>query len=222
VDHPDAVIASLGAALVELILPLHCVGCGGPGASLCPACRPTGPGFLDVAGIPTACCGEYTGALRTAVLSYKERGRRDLRRPLADLLARAVRSLLDRDGIGEAVLVPVPSSRAAVRARGFAHVAQLTRRMRALTGCPAVPALRLTRAVADSAGLSVLERAANLDGAMRAVSPSGRAPAVVVDDVTTTGATLQEAARALAAAGWPVVGAAVLAATPRRYPRRAG
>ena len=73
--------------------------------------------------------------------------------------------------------------------------------------------------VRDSAGLTTAARAANLDAAMRARPPrrDGRA-AVVVDDIVTTGATLREAARALRAAGWTVVGAAVVAATPRRVP----
>ena len=71
------------------------------------------------------------------------------------------------------------------------------------------------RAVADQAGLSTRDRAANLAGALRATGVPGR-PVIVVDDVMTTGATLVEAARALAAHGHPVAGAAVVAATRRR------
>jgi predicted amidophosphoribosyltransferase len=218
---PVGVIAAAAGALVELVLPLSCVSCGRPGSSFCAGCRPVGTRLTEVSGLPTACCGDYAGALRTAVLCFKERGRRDLRRPLGELLAASVGSLVEHTGAEAAVLVPVPSSAAAVRARGFDHVRTLSRRARRLTGCPAIPALRITRAVADSAGLSVADRAANLDRAMRAGAPRGRLPAVVVDDVTTSGATLREAARALAEAGWPVLGAAVLAATPRRYPTRA-
>jgi predicted amidophosphoribosyltransferase len=64
--------------------------------------------------------------------------------------------------------------------------------------------------------LGIADRAANLDHAMAA----GRAPAgwhaLIVDDVATTGATVREAARALTAGGWPLVGAATVAGTPRR------
>ena len=117
------------------------------------------------------------------------------------------------------VLVPVPSTRAAAAARGGDHVLRLARRAGAATGRPAVRALTLCRAVADSAGLDTAQRAVNLAGAMAAARPvrSG-APAIVVDDITTTGATLREAQRALRAAGWTVRGAAVVAATPRRTP----
>jgi predicted amidophosphoribosyltransferase len=96
-------------------------------------------------------------------------------------------------------------------------VARLARRTAVRTGLRVAPnALALTRSPQDSAGLGIAERAANLAHAMVARSPAVRAGAVVVDDIVTTGATLGEASRALAAAGWPVIGAAVVAATPRR------
>jgi predicted amidophosphoribosyltransferase len=86
----------------------------------------------------------------------------------------------------------------------------------------ATGALALTRSVRDSAGLGVDERSANLRHAMTArPAPPGLA-ALVVDDIVTTGATVRESRRALEAAGWPVVGCAVIAETRRRFPRRVG
>jgi predicted amidophosphoribosyltransferase len=88
-----------------------------------------------------------------------------------------------------------------------------------------LPALRVTRAVADSVGLTAEQRAANLDGAFtvprRVADRLRRAAAlgariVLLDDVCTTGSTFREAARSLAALGVTVEAAAVVAATPRR------
>jgi predicted amidophosphoribosyltransferase len=76
--------------------------------------------------------------------------------------------------------------------------------------------LRPDRVVADQSGLSSTERAANLAGGMRAWPTPDPARLVVVDDLVTTGATLVEAARALRQEGHEALGAAVLAATPRR------
>jgi predicted amidophosphoribosyltransferase len=123
------------------------------------------------------------------------------------------------------VLVPIPSSAAAVRERGRDVVLALARRA-AWTlrrdGVPVVvtPALRHGRRVADSAGLDAAGRAANLAGAFvlrRRAMPSCGA-AVVVDDLITTGATIAEAAGVLRAAGVPVVAAVAVAATKRRMP----
>jgi len=172
---------------------------------------PTPPGFPA-----TAAFGRYDGPLRALLLAHKERGRTALARPLGGALARAVAGVAS----GPVLLVPVPSSRAAVRARGHDHAWRLARAAarRLPPGSAAGRLLAPARAVADQAGLSHAARAANLHGAL--VARQGRAHVVVVDDVVTTGATLVEAARALAAAGHVVLGAAVVAATARRAPAR--
>ncbi|SDD21759.1 hypothetical protein SAMN05216174_108249 [Actinokineospora iranica] len=98
----------------------------------------------------------------------------------------------------------------------MARVAVHAARHLAANGVPAAvaPALRLTRGARDSVGLSPAGRAANLARHL-AVDPAGvpppGTPVLVLDDVVTTGATAAACARALAAAGHPVL--AVLACT---------
>lgn len=206
-------LAAVAADLLDLVLPRRCVGCKAAGVALCSRCATPDVMALDTHGVPTIAALAYDGAVRAALLAYKERGRRDLARPLRALLAAALEPY-DRG----AVLVPVPSSAVARRARGGDHVARLLPR-----GWRSGQALRLTRAVRDSAGLDVAGRAANLDAALRASPPPWPgAAAVIVDDIVTTGATVAEAARALCAAGWRVRGAAVVAATQRRFPPTPG
>ncbi|MFJ9012218.1 ComF family protein [Streptomyces canus] len=111
------------------------------------------------------------------------------------------------DGLGVPVLlVPVPSARRAVRARGhdparriaLAAAGELRR-----AGMPArvVAVLRQRRRVADQSGLNSRQRLDNLAGALTVVPGGGRLLAeglvVLVDDLMTTGASLTEAARAV-------------------------
>jgi predicted amidophosphoribosyltransferase len=167
-------------------------------------------------GLAVIAAGEYAGALREAVLAYKERGRRDLAGPLAATLAQVI------DAAPPALVVPIPSVRSSVRARGGDHMLRLARRAARIRHARTATPLAFRREPADSAGLDARARTANLAGAMLATEGRGRR-AVLVDDVLTTGATLTEAARALTAAGWSVGGAVVLAATARRdTSRRAG
>ena len=147
--------------------------------------------------------GRYTGPLRSALLRYKERGRRDLAGPLGALLASA---LDDAVGSEPVWLVPAPSRPAAARARGGDHVARLCRAAAARRpGVRIARPLRLHRRTRDSVGLDAVQRAANLAGRVR-VRPAAlpaRAAGVVllVDDVVTTGATANAASRALLRGG---------------------
>lgn len=220
--------------LVDLLLPAECAGCAfaGPVDRLaCPACRaelarspaptvptPAPPGFP-----PTWAGLAYEGAPRALLIAHKERRARPVTPLLGTVLAGALAAA--GEGSGPAYVVPVPSSTAARRARGDdptyrlvrSAVRELRRRGRPVA---VLAALREVRAVADQAGLGATDRAANLAGAL-AVRPGAARllatrPVLLADDVVTTGATLAEATRALGAAGVPVLGAGVVAATRRR------
>jgi predicted amidophosphoribosyltransferase len=224
------------AALLDLVLPEPCAGCGGSGP-WCAGCadvlaavarRPLGRTRPDPtpAGFPRAAAAAvYEGAVRGALLAHKERGRLGLAAPLGRALAAAVVVLDPPPG---AVLVPVPSRRSVVRERGHDHARRLARvaeRALAEVGRPARvrPLLAVARGTGDQSGLDATRRSANLSGALRVVAklPAGL-PVVIVDDIVTTGASVTEAARALAAAGAVVHGAATVAATARKRSQPVG
>ncbi len=208
--------------LLDLLLPSACAGCAAPGRDLCPSCEvelAARPMLREAFGVVVGCAGPYEEPTRSVLLAHKERGRLGLARPLGAALAAAV-SALELEG--PLVLVPAPSTRRAVRARGHDHALRLARAAAAsLTAC-GVPArarrlLRHSREVRDQGALGAAERADNLAGALRAPHrPAGRL--LVVDDILTTGATVHEAVRALQAAGGRVVGAAVVAAAGTHRP----
>ncbi|WP_138758687.1 ComF family protein [Modestobacter altitudinis] len=235
--QPPAVLWAGGRALADLVLPRTCAGCALPGAVLCRRCRTLltrprlaqprrhPPGFP-----PTVAAGAYAGPVQPAVIAFKEHGRAELAGPLGTALGLAVAAVLlgvSEAGSGPVLLVPVPSSAAAVRRRGRDHVRELAdvagAELRA-AGVPARPAPLLARVggrrVRDSAGLDAAQRRANLAGRYRARPGAPGARLVLVDDVVTSGATLTEAARALRAAGESLVLAAVVAATPRQVRSR--
>ncbi len=151
------------ADLIDLVLPVSCVGCGRPGPPLCATCGEPDVHAVPLDGLAVVAATRYEGVVRTALLAYKERGRGDLRRPLARLLAAALSDV----AAAPAAVVPMPTTPSARRARGGDHVLRLATVAARESGLGQVcTPLRLARAVRDSAGLDIAERAANLDRAM--------------------------------------------------------
>ncbi|MFF8946469.1 ComF family protein [Streptomyces sp. NPDC014864] len=222
--------------LTDLVLPTECGGCGRPRTVLCRECRAALSGTApcrvrplpEPPGLPAVhAAAPYTDEVRATLLAHKERGVLALSGPLGAALAGAVRAGLragltadcgvrvgpgtraDRGAGAPVLLVPVPSARSAVRARGhdparriaLAAAGELRR-----SGTPArvLAVLRQRRAVADQSGLNSRQRMNNLAGALEVAAGSARlllgGPVVLVDDLMTTGASLREAARALNAA----------------------
>ncbi len=227
----------------DMLLGSCCAGCAEPGRRLCLACsaalvaspRPAWPDpvpeallhpttVLPYAGAP------YAGRMQQLIVAYKDAARFGLARPLGRVLADVVAALLAvLDASERVVLVPVPSSPAAVRRRGHDHVPRVARvgaQVLRRRGCDAGVAtmLRQRPGVADSVGLSAQQRAANLTGAMRVRAPGAGSGAtvVIVDDVVTTGASVAEATVALRRAGISPSGVATVACTQRRWPTRTG
>ncbi|NUR85527.1 MAG: ComF family protein, partial [Nonomuraea sp.] len=113
--------------VLELLLPQACIGCGHPGARLCDPCLGIDPARRmprpAPRGLP-ACwsAAPYDGAVRRAIVAYKERGEAALAAVLADALAYTLTRAIPT---GPLSVVPVPSARKALRARGHDPVGAL-------------------------------------------------------------------------------------------------
>jgi ComF family protein len=200
-----------------LLLPQRCGVCERPGASLCDRCRGElillRPPLCECCGAPgawpVARCVECSGrrlpfaTARAAIVyddraqrfvhEWKERGRRDLARVAAALVA----DVVPRPD-GDAVTF-VPGDPERRRARGHAPTEALARQLAAAWGVDQVALLRRSRRVERQRGKTAAERRANVRGAF-AADPNDR-EIVLVDDVYTTGATAAACATALRRAG---------------------
>lgn len=233
-----------------LTMPAECAVCSSDDAALCGVCgtalrRETSHPFraefgadalMSVFGsahLAVLAAGEYRDTLAAAILAYKNHGRTELATPLGRALAAAIAEVPRPPGPDppEILLVPVPTSGAAWRRRGYDPVAQLLRvgfrERRMAAGMVVAPLLRVRGRLPwhtrHQKGLGRSARRANVRNTLVIKAPWRRRIArsanprginiIIVDDVMTTGATLQEAAKTLESWGVTVRCAVVLAAT---------
>jgi predicted amidophosphoribosyltransferase len=211
-------VRRIGAWLLDLVAPRRCLACGRGDELLCDGCRGRLLLLRGTAcarcGCPTAWpverCGEcsgrrlafasaraavaYDGPARPLVAAWKEHG---LGR-VAALAAELVVEVVPRPGVAAIAFVPGDSDRVAWRGANPAEA--LARELGRRWALPVHPHLERARSVRRQRGLSKTARRANVRTAFRSTGPVVGA-VTLVDDVYTTGATVDAAARELRRAG---------------------
>lgn len=192
----------------DLLVTPECLGCRRLGVDLCHSCRrDIHPFTIKHQGVQVMCVAEYDTWIRERIIEYKN-GKSSLARPLAQLLHPYVSD--------DAVLVPVPTTRLKIKARGFDTVSLLCKEIARLEpGRTVIKGLTIARPVRDQVGLGLKERQVNLAQSFRATTVFYQ-PVVIIDDVMTTGATIKEATRALKVAGAMGIVAATLCGSPQK------
>ncbi len=191
---------------IRLIAPPFCERCGRPfdplaqGAPICSECR---QGEFRFDGARSA--GRFEGTLREAIHALKYHGRTRLAQPLGEMLVNCwARFACATDDAPVRLIVPVPLHRTRYRQRGFNQSELLAQVVAQAHGFALnTTCLQRVRPTRPQIELSRSERADNVRGAFEVSDPSAVQGQVVllVDDMFTTGATLNECARALRRAG---------------------
>jgi ComF family protein len=199
-------------------------------AASCPRCGAVSAGSTDQACVQcrgrrlrfsrVVCLGEYDADLRLAVLRMKRTGEEPLAAALAELFWQ--RRGAELAAVRPECVVPVPMHWTRRMLRGVNCPEIVAERMARHLGIPFVPRmLRRARRTAPQGGLPRTARLANVRRAfaLRRGYQCGQARVLLVDDILTTGATCNDAARALRRAGAADVCVAVLARADSPLPK---
>lgn len=224
-------LRNAGRGMIDLFYPPRCAGCGRMGQFFCdacrertetppwPACRRCGqPGVSD-ALCPTCfstpshldrivAAALFTHPLRDAIHDLKYANVRSLADPLAALLIAA----WPRVGASADLIVPVPLHRKRQAERGYNQSALLAHALGQAVGVQVNDKVLVrSRATRQQVGLGRAERALNVAGAFTCQGEIQGQRIALLDDVCTTGSTLEACAEALRDAGASSVWAFTLA-----------
>lgn len=208
--------------LLDLFFPSRCASCHRLGDPFCSRCHSSvqyiAPPFCPRCGQVSRLKGEscllcrafplhitqiravayHEGPLRQAIHAFKYERRRDLATPLATLLQQH----LAQNNLNVDLVTAVPLHPSRQQERGYNQAELLAREIARRKGITFVPGLVRVRATADQVGLDATGRRENVDGAFAADrSAFSGSRVLLVDDVCTTGATMDACAVALKEAG---------------------
>jgi competence protein ComFC len=215
--------AQVQEKIIDFFFPRRCIGCGKLGGLICIDCTKKLPRllapFCQKCGKPEssgvfcpACWGQkneidgirsvfrFEGTIRRAIHELKYRRIKSIAEPLAALMAKY---LLENEVPGN-LFVPVPLHSKRLRERGYNQSVLLAQKLGKLTARPVIEGVlfRQKDSLPQARTSTVEERRMNVDNAFRCRGVSLRENNVVlIDDVCTSGATLESCARALKAAG---------------------
>lgn len=194
----------------ELLFPPRCLGCSCLNGGLCSHCLPFWRySYLQTHtdAIPVFSSVPYTLVAANILLAAKEDGVEEA----DDLLVDALRHSFSHAAMVlniHPILIPIPSTTRSIRRRGRNFILKIADNVGTFEDLPVRNLLRHNRTVKDQSLLNACDRFKNLSGALGVASRVGRGEEVLlIDDLVTTGATLNEARRVLTIAGFSVRGA---------------
>ena len=222
-------------SLISLLFPPHCAGCGADGSLWCNVCQAS---LASIRAPMCVKCGQpntpsqlcancrehpllidcirsaviFQGTVRHAIHRFKYQRLAGLAEPFGDILA----DYWIEHGLSADWVMPVPLHPARQRERGYNQAGLLANRLAKRVGTAVSESgLRRTRVTAVQMELDAAQRRLNVAGAFECAEPQVRNKRVVmIDDVCTTGATLEACAAALFQAGAASVLGLTLARTP--------
>ncbi|MFM8897419.1 MAG: ComF family protein [Actinomycetota bacterium] len=200
--------------------------CEGYAAHICNRCNlqwSKPPHLLRFDDVPTSSVVPYSNQVSSVVLKAKEDGNRVARRLIAETMYRSIDLIMEKSPQLPLLMVPIPSSRRAIRERGESFLHPIMKNIIDIAHSNSrdwtwKEILIHKKRVRDQAGLDSRERTLNVRGVFTVRNGVFvDRPIIVVDDVITTGATLRNAISALNERKMTVLGASTACASAHQF-----
>ena len=181
--------------------------CFTAGSEICSNCKSTWQADVKLGQlltIPLYFTNYYNPSIAKVILAAKENGNQISKELLANSIVRSLRkAITDQNLSGQIALVSIPSSTAAIRKRGRDHIQELVKEIIGTAEIYNIsifylPILSISKKIKDQSNLNKAQRISNMSGAYLATPP--KIPIdnlIILDDLITTGASIQEGIRAL-------------------------